>query len=973
MPNQEKGGPIRDGLPRNKRRPPRYSLKELIRLPMLQELTDELYRATGIQSSVVSTTGELLTWAGWQSICRNYHRKHPKTERECIESDVQVGRKLAEGGPFITYRCPRGLMNAAAPIFIEGEHVATVYAGQLFTEPPNEEREAFFRQQAREFGFDEAGYLDAYRIVPVVTEERFRSALAFLAKFAQMIADMAIARQKEIEALQKLRRNEEQSRRLLESIRTVPWELDLTTKRFTYIGPQAEKLFGYPLSRWRDVESWAGFIHDDDRQDALNLIYRTSMEGHDHDFEYRMVTRDGREIWVHNTVTVIAGPEGPEKLAGYLRDITALKKAEEALHDAGQLNEQIVGGIEEGVIVYGPDLRYRLWNHFMAKLTGRTAEEVLGKHPLTVFPFLKEVGYIDRLEKVLAGEASSESEFPFTNPFTGERNWVLDMIVPMRNVKGQIIGAIATVHDITERKRIEQQLLESEERFRLSFYTSPDSLNINRLDDGLFVDINEGFTRVTGYTREDVLGKTSQEVNLWVNAEDRLKLVRRLLEKGYYENLEAEFLLKDGTVGIGLMSARIIHLRGVPHILSVTRDIRKLRQLEKERKLLEERLQRSEKMEALGTLAGGVAHDLNNVLGVVVGYGEMLVDEIKAPAPAKAHAKKVLEGGMRAAAIVQDLLTMARRGVQARSVLNLNTVIEECRKTPEFERALSPNPRIKLRVDLDPELLNMSGSPVHLSISLINLVLNAVEAMPNGGLLTIATGNQYLDRPLQGYDQIREGDYITLSVSDTGEGISSQDIKRIFEPFYTKKVMGRSGTGLGLAVVWGTVKDHEGYINVQSEEGKGSTFTLYFPVTRETISSEPQVTAPAAYQGRGETILVVDDSEEQRGLALSILEKLNYRATAVSGGEEALAWLKDHRADMIILDMIMEPGMDGLETYRKIAAILPGQRALIVSGFSESERVIQAQSLGAGTYVKKPFTMERLGLAIRRELDRPAA
>ncbi len=846
MPDQEKGNHIQDSLSRNKQRPPRYSFKELIRLPRLQELTDDLYRATGIQSTVVSTSGELLIRSGWQPICRNFHRKHPRAERECIESDLRVGRRLAEGVSLIVYRCPRGLMNAAAPIMIEEEHVATVYAGQLFTEPPTEEREAFFRRQAREFGFDEAGYLEAYRKIPLYAEEKFRSALAFLTKFAQMLADIGIARQKEIEALQQLRRNEEQSRRLLESIRTVPWELDLVTKRFTYIGPQAERLFGYPLSRWRDMESWAGFIHDDDRQEALSIIYRASKEGHDHDFEYRMVTQDGRELWVHNAVTVIAGPEGPEKLVGYLRDIT-------------------------------------------------------------------------------------------------------------------------------ESKRIEQQFMESEERFRLAFYTSPDSLNINRLSDGLFVDINEGFTRVTGYTRGDVIGKTSLEVNLWVHSADRAKLVKELENKGYYENLEAEFRLKDGTIGAGLLSARIIQLQGVPHILSVTRDIRELRQLEKERKLLEERLQRAEKMEALGTLAGGVAHDLNNVLGIVVGYGEMLVDEIEAPAPAKAHSKKVLEGGMRAAAIVQDLLTMARRGVQTRNVINLNTVIGECRTTPEFERALSSNPRIKLRVDLDPELLNMSGSPVHLNKSLINLVLNAAEAMPNGGLLTIATGNQYLDRPLQGYDQIREGDYVTLSVSDTGEGISPQDIKRIFEPFYTKKVMGRSGTGLGLAVVWGTVKDHEGYINVQSEEGKGSTFTLYFPVTREAISSEPQATPPAAYQGRGETILVVDDSEEQRGLAVSILEKLHYRATAVSGGEEALAWLKDHRADLIILDMIMDPGMDGLETYRKIAAILPGQRAIIVSGFSESERVIQAQTLGAGTYVKKPFTMERLGLAIRRELDRPAA
>jgi CheY-like chemotaxis protein len=207
-------------------------------------------------------------------------------------------------------------------------------------------------------------------------------------------------------------------------------------------------------------------------------------------------------------------------------------------------------------------------------------------------------------------------------------------------------------------------------------------------------------------------------------------------------------------------------------------------------------------------------------------------------------------------------------------------------------------------------------------------------------------------------------------VSDTGEGIHEADLKRIFEPFYTKKVMGRSGTGLGLAVVWGTVKDHNGYINVQSEIGKGSIFTLYFPVTREDISFEAVAVSISEYLGRGESILVVDDVKGQRDLAAGMLRKLNYSVTIVSSGEEAIAYLKDHQADLIVLDMIMDPGMDGLDTYRNVLEIHPQQKAIIVSGFSESDRVHDAQALGAGAYVRKPYVIEKLGLAVRKELDR---
>jgi CheY-like chemotaxis protein len=270
---------------------------------------------------------------------------------------------------------------------------------------------------------------------------------------------------------------------------------------------------------------------------------------------------------------------------------------------------------------------------------------------------------------------------------------------------------------------------------------------------------------------------------------------------------------------------------------------------------------------------------------------------------------------------------------------------------------------------LDPDLLNILGSSVHLSKTIMNLVTNSAESMPDGGLIIISTENRYLDRPIRGYDDVKEGDYALLTVSDGGVGIPSKDLKRIFEPFYTKKIMGRSGTGLGMAVVWGTVKDHDGYIDVQSQEGLGSIFTLYFPVSREELPKENVPMVIENYMGKGESILVVDDVEEQRNIARILLKRLGYSVTAVTGGEEAVDFLTEHEVDLMVLDMIMDPGIDGLETYKRILKLHPNQKAIIVSGFSETKRVKEAQKLGAGSYVRKPYLMEKIGKAVREELD----
>jgi len=314
----------------------------------------------------------------------------------------------------------------------------------------------------------------------------------------------------------------------------------------------------------------------------------------------------------------------------------------------------------------------------------------------------------------------------------------------------------------------------------------------------------------------------------------------------------------------------------------------------------------------------------------------------------------IQQSGMKAAAIVQDLLTLARRGVSVSEVMNLNDIISEYFSSPEFEKLKSFQSRVQIESQLDSELLNIMGSPVHLSKTIMNLVSNAAEAMPNGGKIHVSTESIYLDYPIRGYDDIEVGDYVILTVTDTGIGISPEEIRKIFDPFYTKKVMGRSGTGLGMSVVWGTVKDHKGYINVESKLEEGSTFKLYFPVTRKEKTDKPNKKEITDFMGNGESILVIDDMKEQQMIALKILTQLGYSVKTVSGGEEAVELLKSCTVDLILLDMVMDPGIDGLETYERISEIHPNQKAVIASGFSKTKKVINAQRMGAGQYIKKP-------------------
>jgi signal transduction histidine kinase len=405
-------------------------------------------------------------------------------------------------------------------------------------------------------------------------------------------------------------------------------------------------------------------------------------------------------------------------------------------------------------------------------------------------------------------------------------------------------------------------------------------------------------------------------------------------------------------------------------VLCIGSDITKLKYAEQETRALENRLQRAQKMEAIGTLAGGVAHDLNNILSGLVSYPELLLLDLPEESPLKKPILTIKKSGEKAATIVQDLLTLARRGVAVTEVVNLNDIVSEYLKSPEYEGLRLHHPDVAVEVQLESELANVLGSPVHLSKTVMNLVSNAAEAMPDGGKITVSTENRYIEKPIRGYVEVEEGDYAVMTVTDQGIGIPKEDLERIFEPFYTKKVMGRSGTGLGMAVVWGTVEDHKGYIDVESKEGQGTKFILYLPITRQDMAEDKSLVSLDEYRGRNESILVVDDVNEQRLIAAGMLKKLGYNVTSVSSGEEAVDYLKEKQADLMVLDMIMDPGIDGLETYKRIQEINPSQKVIIASGFSETERVKELQRSGAGVYIKKPYLLQKIGMAVRAELDK---
>ena len=372
-------------------------------------------------------------------------------------------------------------------------------------------------------------------------------------------------------------------------------------------------------------------------------------------------------------------------------------------------------------------------------------------------------------------------------------------------------------------------------------------------------------------------------------------------------------------------------------------------------------------MEALGLLAGGVAHDLNNILSGIVTLPEMMLGDNTLNESQRKKIISIKKTGDRATAIVSDLLTISRDSNTALNPMDLNRTINEYIDTSGLRNLKSEYPDITLLTELDDRTKNILGSSIHVQKILMNLLINAFEAIgQNHGEVKISTSSIKLKKSYNGYETIPSGEYSILKISNNGPEISVRDREKIFEPFYTKKIMGRSGTGIGLTLVWNTVKEHSGYIDILTSE-ELTTFAIFFPTTDQNLKDNKNEDK-LQQNGNGEFILIVDDEAVQREILQEILIELNYTCEAVSSGEDAIEFVKVKKPDLIIMDMIMDPGINGKESFEKIKEIHPDQKAIIVSGYSETSDVKQCMRMGASDFIKKPYSIRIIASAIRKAL-----
>jgi len=477
---------------------------------------------------------------------------------------------------------------------------------------------------------------------------------------------------------------------------------------------------------------------------------------------------------------------------------------------------------------------------------------------------------------------------------------------------------------------------------------------------------NDKMTEITGYSLEDI-NQLGWYQTMYPDPDVRKRAIARMDEMRIGKDLISEEWIittaNEEKKIVEITTSVLYCSKGRTYVFAMINDVTEKKADELRKAKLRAQMARAEKMESLGLLAGGVAHDLNNMLGPVIGYAELLLDELRGDEKKVNKARQIMKSATDAAEVVQDLLTLARRGRCELRPTAFDELIRSILEAPWYQQLCEENPKVDFDLKIQATNNNILASEMHIKKALMNLVRNAVDAMPTGGSLKIKTARADVTDLPKEYESRSEQEYVRISIIDTGHGIESELIPKIFEPYYSKKPFSSSnGSGLGLAVVYGVLKDHNGVYNVNSVVGKGTEFTLFFPICSE---SAEKVEAHSTDIKGSETILVVDDDPLQREMAKDMLESLGYRVLMAENGHQALDVVIDRAVDVVMLDMIMDDEFDGLETYKEIRRLEPSLKTIIVTGYAETTRVHKACELGVLKCVKKPYSINSIGMILR--------
>jgi PAS domain S-box-containing protein len=739
--------------------------------------------------------------------------------------------------------------------------------------------------------------------------------------------------------------------------------------RVTRMNPVAERLTGWSEAEavGQPLEHVFRILNEDTRSEVENPVERVLREGvvvglANHSL---LIARDGTERPIADSGAPIRNEKGDViGVALVFRDQTEERQHQAALRESEALNRSLVEHLPQRIFIKDHNSVYLSCNANYAQDLGLVPEQIVGKDDFAFYPPELAEKYRADDQAVMAADTLKDIEERYQ--VAGEERWVHTFKVPYHDEQGRVIGVLGIFEDITARKRAEEALAQSERTSRVIFEGVRDGILAADTETKQFVIANEAICRMLGYDRSELLRLGVKDIHPEENFRYVAEQIERQIRCEILVATDIPVMRRDGSVFLADINSTPVEIDGRPCVIGVFRDLTARKLAEKEREKLEAQLRQAQKMEAVGRLAGGVAHDFNNMLGVILGYAEAALSELKPVDPIYKDIEEIRSAANRSADLIRQLLAFSRQQTIAPRVIDLNGQMKGMERL--LRRIISED--IDIEFVLSPGLWPVNMDPSQVDQIVANLAVNARDAMPDGGRLTIETGNAVLDEAYcQEHAGFLPGNYVMLAVSDSGYGMDKETLERVFEPFFTTKGEGK-GTGLGLATVYGAVKQNQGFINAYSEPNHGTTFRIYLP----RYTGEGKVAGAAVQEtsaaGGHETVLLVEDDAMLRPLAKRLLERLGYTVLEASGPGEAITLCEKHSGDihLLLTDVVM-PVMNGRELKDRVCALKPGIKVLYMSGYT-ANAIARRGVLEEGTnFIEKPFNPNDLGKKVRQVLD----
>lgn len=946
-----------------------YKLKDLIDIPRMREIFDTFDAIHSMPSAIIDIEGNVLIANSWQDICTKFHRINPESEKKCIESDTHFVAELEKRTPHVIYKCPMGLVDSASPIIIDGKHLGNVFTGQLFLEPPDE---TTFIEQARQYGFDEAEYLTAMRKVPIFSEEQLHKNLAFIQTLAVMTTEQALQQKRALETAGQLRKSDERHRSILQTTLDGVWLVDMQGQVLE-VNESYVRMSGYSMQellalRVCDLDA------DETAEDSIARIESIKQHGTVL-FEARHRRKDGSVFDVEINVQYRADDGG--QIVAFIRDVTDRKRAEIALRRSEEQLRSVIDTMPLSLALNDNKGNITFLNNEFRKIIGYTLEEIPTVNdwfPLA-YPdddYRRHVisTWLQRLEKKLStGKPFEPMEITVVCKDGKKRDFICNMSLLENDVTGT---QLIYFFEITDRKQVELELKHSHELMHYIIQHNQSALAVHDKD-MRYIYVSERYLHDYKVEEKDIIGRHHYDV--FPDLPQKWRDVhQRALEGIISSSEEDSYERSDGSVEWTRWECRPWHDSGgaIGGLIVYTEVITERKKAEEQRLSLQNQLQQAQKIESIGRLAGGVAHDFNNMLSIIMGHAELGLIQCDNTFPTYESLREIKENlyeirgsAERSADLTRQLLAFARQQTVSPKIIDLNETVSGLLKM--LQRLIGE--AISIQWIPAPQLWQVKIDTSQLDQILANLCVNARDAITDIGKIIIETRNITVDETFsRTCADALPGEYVQLTVSDSGCGMSTEILSNIFEPFFTTKEMGK-GTGLGLATVYGAVKQNNGFIEVHSEPGIGTTFRIYLPRSRDKSSAADSGILGEPAKGR-ETILLVEDEPAILTMTKTLLNRIGYNVLGAATPGEAMRLAREHTGSIHLLmtDVVM-PEMNGRDLAKNILVLYPGIKRLFMSGYTADVIAHHGVLEDGVQFLQKPFNINALSGKLREVLD----